>query len=242
MRPYPRTVAVATIAVIASLLGPLAPQAQAAPAAKRIMVYGDSITQGSSGDRTWRCRLWRRLGGSSKVNFVGLRRDLWAPRMSHLGSTAYADAGCDRDHAALWGVNFTDPRFDVSKMALASRADVVVAMIGQNDLLGGAGPSRLMTKWRTEIAQIRAARPGTDFVLVQDPDVWLTSTIAEFNSDLVSLARSLNTRSSRVVATANPGFDQVRDTVDGMHPSASGETRIASVVARSLRRIGVGRG
>ncbi|MCW2762671.1 MAG: lipolytic protein family [Marmoricola sp.] len=232
------------VAVLGCLLGPASPQAEAATAVRRIMVYGDSVTQGSSGDWTWRCRLWRGLrAGSTDVDLVGPRRDLWAWRTGHLGSSAYADPGCDRDHAALWGVQFSNPGFDLSTMALASRADVVVGMMGQNDLLdGSSAPAQLVNRWRSEISQIRASRPDTDFVFVQDPDVWLTGSIADYNARLVSLARSLSTARSRVVASANPNFDRVRDTVDDMHPSANGEVRIAFVVANALRSVGVGRG
>lgn len=44
---------------------------------ERIMVVGDSITQGSSGDYTWRYRLWRHLTDRGvRVDLVGPRDDL----------------------------------------------------------------------------------------------------------------------------------------------------------------------
>ena len=49
--------------LVAGLLG-LAPPTVADPAPVRIMVVGDSITEGSSGDWTWRYRLAKYLDAS----------------------------------------------------------------------------------------------------------------------------------------------------------------------------------
>jgi hypothetical protein len=43
----------------------------------RIMLFGDSITQGSTGDWTWRYRLWQTLAAAGvDFDFVGPRNDL----------------------------------------------------------------------------------------------------------------------------------------------------------------------
>ena len=43
----------------------------------RIMLVGDSITQGSTGDHTWRYRLWQHLRADRvPVRFAGPRHDL----------------------------------------------------------------------------------------------------------------------------------------------------------------------
>ena len=55
----------------------------------RILLVGDSVTQGSAGDWTWRYRLWKHFDAAGvAVDFVGPRNDLydnvdrcaWAPR------------------------------------------------------------------------------------------------------------------------------------------------------------------
>ena len=70
----------------------------------RILIVGDSITQGSAGDWTWRYRLWQHLTEHGvSVDFVGPRDDLWDNVTSQFGSQAYVDPAFDQDHAARWG-------------------------------------------------------------------------------------------------------------------------------------------
>lgn len=230
------------LTLMAAVVGMPALTADAATSTPKILIYGDSTTQGSSGDATWRCRLWRHLGSAGVVtDFVGPRSDLWAWRQGGFGSTAYAGS-CDRDHAAVWGMTFGNPTPELSPTAIDYEADVVIGMIGGNDLVGGtATPDEVAQMWRRQITQIRSSRPGTDFVLVSDPDVWLPN-IADGNAALVGLAGEMDTAESRVVMTANPNFDEVRDTIDNMHPSANGEVRIAAVVADALAGLGLGSG
>ena len=44
----------------------------------------------------------------------------------------------------------------------------------------------------------------------------------------------------KVVLTADPGLDRVRDTIDDNHVTSSGEVRLAAVVADALAAIGYG--
>ena len=214
----------------------------AAAGAHRIMFYGDSVTQQSSGDVTWRCRVYDHLRRNGvAADLVGPRTDLLRWRTRTLGSQEYAGPACDRDHASLWGMTFMEPAFGLASTAANQSADVVVAYIGQNDLLANsAGVPTLVERMRAEIVRARQLRPGIDVVLVRDGEVWLDRDIPAYNDGLAGLAQRLDTPDARVVMTADPGLDRYRDTVDDNHVTASGEVRLAAVVTDALARIGQG--
>lgn len=207
----------------------------------RILVHGDSITQQSSGDWTWRCRIWQHLrADGAAVDFVGPRTDLWNWRKDVFGSMAYAEPACDNAHASTWGNSLARPAYDVSDLVEQYSADVVISQVGINDLLYGLlSLDQMIDRWRTDITQSRAQSPGTDFVLVPVPDVWY-AYVTEYNQRLRDLAVELDTPQSRVVVPADPVLVRTRDTLDNSHPSPNGEIRIAATISDALAAIGVG--
>ena len=93
------------LALLAGLLVASTPSSAAPDEPVRILLVGDSMTQESSGDWTWRYRLWQHLTKHGvSVDFVGPRNDLWEYVEAHDGSQAYVDPAFDRDHAAYWGM------------------------------------------------------------------------------------------------------------------------------------------
>lgn len=209
----------------------------------RILLYGDSFTMGFSGDWTFRYRLWRHLTSSgTQFDFVGPRNDMREYVSRQLGSQGYRDSNFDRDHASLGGMTFSRPLWEVSTLVQDYQADVVVGFVGANDIVQRLQtPAQLVERWRAQIAEARANRPGTDFVLVQMPDTWFAG-IPAYNAGLVALAHELDTADSRVVATDLAQFDPHTDTYDFAHPSASGERKVAALVSTTLASIGIGTG
>lgn len=234
-----RALALALVGFLA-LSGALSVPARAAEPL-RILLYGDSVTQGSSGDWTWRYRLWSHLTASgTAVDMVGPRSDLWSFVGNAGGSVQYADPKFDTDHAAVWGTTFSSPTDDFSQSVLTAQADVAVGLIGLNDLLYGLlTPTGLADRWRTEITQTRADAPATVFVLVKTAQTWYGG-VDEYNTLLDALAAELDTPDSRVVSTAVPSFSAASDTFDGTHPSAAGEVKIAAAVSDALAGLGLG--
>ena len=172
---------------------------------------------------------------------VGPRRDLWNWRLHRAGSTQYSGRGCDTDHASQWGMKFSEPVYDVSDMVRDYHPDVLVGLIGLNDLLYGVqSPEQLTERWRSEITASRAIAPSTDFVLVPVPDTWYAN-VDDYNARLGALAAELDSVDSRVVVSASPGLVPATDTIDNSHPSANGEERIAATVSDSLASLGLGR-
>ncbi len=199
----------------------------------RILLHGDSVTQGSAGDWTWRYRLWKHLVSSGEqVDLVGPRDDL------RDGSATYADPAFDRDHAARWGMS--GGALDRSVTSLMSYApDVIVDGLGINDLRT-ATPETAVARAVERVEQARAVDPGVDVVLWRLPQTWRPG-VAAYDELVAQAVAALDTPQSRVVlADVATGFDRARDTYDTLHPSASGEVRIAAAVADALASLGVG--
>lgn len=215
--------------------------ADPAEGATKVMLFGDSITHGRDGDWTWRYRLWRQLqaAGERGVDFVGPANDL------HSGSRGYQDPLFDSDHASRWGTTLAEPAYSPGTLGRVYVPDVVVVELGVNDLRHGASPEEVEGSMRRTVAELRGAAPGIDVVVVHVPVVTVDGAL-ELNDRYDALAEELDTDDERVVvARADDGFvpDPTlpgADSYDGLHPSASGELKIATSVAGALGELGIG--
>jgi lysophospholipase L1-like esterase len=218
--------------------------ATAAPAdgPVRILLVGDSMTQGSSGDWTWRYRLWQHLVGAGvSVDFVGPRDDLWDNVTGDFGSQAYVDPGFDRDHAARWGMSMTFPDIPIDDLVDAYQPDVVVEMLGVNDLqFLGETPAETEGVLRGFIADARSADPDVDLVLGRVPQPWLPKVV-DFNARIDAMAAELTTPASRIVsAQSDAGLVREEDTWELFHPNARGDVKVAAGMADALSALGIG--
>lgn len=233
----------AAVMCLPMLVGARSPAQAAVESTTRVMLVGDSVTHGSSGDWTWRYRLWQHLSRTASVDLVGPRQDVWDNLRNVPGSQDYLVRDFDRDHASYWGGSFAklvDDRL-IADLVTEHRPDVVVEMLGVNDLTwGGEAPSSVLARAREFVAAARSADPGVDVVLAEVPQGWATGAGA-FNDGLGRLAAELDSAASRVVlARASSGFRQVADTWDPAHANARGELKLAAAVADALAQVGVG--
>lgn len=208
----------------------------------RILLLGDSVTQGSSGDWTWRYRLWQHLTASgASFDFVGPRDDLWDLRTGGPGASSYADPAFDRDHAARWGMwaGFLDE--PVADLMADHQPDVLVVMLGVNDLIWSDDPPEAVAERMGAIVDTaRASNPDVAVVLAEATQTSFPDVPA-FNAALAAVAEGRSTGASPVVlADTTAGYDGAADTWDGSHPNARGEARIAAEVADALAVLGVG--
>ena len=205
------------------------------PEPLRVMLAGDSITQGFDGDFTWRYRIFQEFQRQAvPVDFVGPRR---APYGAH---GIYLATGWDSDHNALGGSVLWGRVGSIGADVASYRPDVLVAVYGTNDLVDGGTAAQLVANWRTYVASARAARPDVKIVLgeVATPKA---RTRAEANAGLAALATELSTEASPVVVADldSPDWDPSRYTRDRVHPNPTGETVIAQKVAEALAALGV---
>lgn len=243
------------VAVLAAGVALPTMTATAPPAAAavtyRVLITGDSITQGSSGDYTWRYRLWNKLAGTAKgkVAFVGTRTDLFDNVGNKSGSQYYAASFSAKSHSAKWGDAYADELDSIGSQVSKSKATTLVAMLGSNDLAYKTSPEATVANVKTYIQRARKARPGIDVVVgevVNRYDPWagtysLNDEADAYATKLRALASSLNTSSQRVVvASTRNGWDAKKHTWDGTHPNPTGEKLIAQRVSEGLAKLGIG--
>ena len=230
------------LAALVCVQGPSAPAGADDPEPVRILLVGDSITQGSSGDWTWRYRLWRHLADHGvAVDLVGPRTDLKDYVSGDLGSQDYLDPGFDRDHAARWGMQLADLDVPVETLVATYQPDVVVTLLGDNDLGAGRTPQEVADLLEAYVGDARSADPAVDLVLARDPRPLIQPGVPAYNALVTDLAAELDSPASPVVvADTDLGYDDYADTFDFAHPNARGELKIAAAVADALSELGVG--
>lgn len=221
--------------------GAVASSAVARPA--NVLLVGDSVTMGSTGDWTWRYRLWKHLAATApgQVDLVGPRTDLYDRATRTYGHQEYVDADFDRDHAASWGTGATFPPYPVHELVAGHQADTVVEMLGLNDLDHlPLTPDQVADEVRDLVTEARSANADVDMVLGEVAQTWVAGAL-ELNARLHEIAAELDSPQARVVvAETADGFFRRRDTYDNSHPNARGEVKIAAAVADALSRTGLG--
>lgn len=257
-RRFPGLIAVAAAGMLAVTLfagGPVRssmPEADTRPAGRetrppehiddpRVMIVGDSLTQGSAGDVTWRYRLWRHLRDQG-AHFVGPRTALYDNVTGHGGSNAYAVPEFDRAHYAVRNAAVAGQAVRVGRQVVKYRPDYLLVLAGRDDLISGAGHQGVLDHVRDLVIAARVARSDLRFVLGRLPQSVLygqargaVTEIARFNAELPALAAELSVPESPVtVAFADRDFAPVKDTWDGAHANPRGELKIAAEFADAL--------
>jgi fibronectin type 3 domain-containing protein len=222
---------------------PCAPVAgQPSGGSPRLMVVGDSISQGSSGDYTWRYRLYEHLVANGLTpQMVGPYNWLFNNVTSVQGDCTYADPVFETAHDAVWGRMLADEMATIQAEVGASQPDYLLVLIGINDLaFGRTDVPGTEANLKTFVANARAANPNLRIVLGDLlPKLAMTSTLAsavtQYNTDLPTIASQLSTASSPVVVVDDASaIDPSADLWDGTHPNANGEVKIAAGFANAL--------
>lgn len=212
--------------IVLALGAALAPSATAAPAAApvRIMPLGDSIT-GSPG--CWRAVLWNRLQstGYRNIDFVGT--------LNQQGCSQALD-GDNEGHGGELVTNVANQNLLPGRLA-ATRPDIVVMHLGTNDVWSNISPDTILAAYTKLVQQMRASNPNTKLVVAQlipmNPSgcTACAQRVVALNARIPGWARATSTaRSPVTVVDQWTGFNTSSDTYDGVHPSASGNDKIAA--------------
>jgi len=194
-----------------------------------IMPLGDSITWGNRGG--YRNELYRLLSADGyQVDLVGSLRDP-------------STVAPDKDHEGHTGFKIHEIRFGVSSWLRAADPDVVLFMIGTNDITWTVPDTVNDIADRLEglVGEILAFRPGLIVLLATIPPL-PPGRVPPMGLERTELNRDYNTQ----IKTRFAGRERVRladvhaalsldDNYDGVHPTQAGQDRIGRVWYETLR-------
>ncbi|WP_329155147.1 GDSL-type esterase/lipase family protein [Streptomyces sp. NBC_01456] len=218
------------------------------------MFVGDSMTIGSTGDFTWRYRMWQHLNATSggPYRIVGPRRALYDPATGTAASSAYADPGFPEEarcHLAGWGEGWLHMAPVIGDAVRRYEADTLLVSLGLIDLGFYTNAVQTAKNVRHFVAQARAAAPHLRAVLMPViPNVRAATDSAfgaecvRFNELLAKAVADLSAPGSPLLLACEPdGWDIERATYDGTHPSERGERLLAGAFAEAMHQAwGVG--
>jgi lysophospholipase L1-like esterase len=217
---------------------------QPAGGSPRIMIVGDSITQGSSGDYTWQYRLYEHLRADGvSPQMVGPYNWLFNNVTNVQGDCSYANPRFERASDALWGTTLFAEKNVIRAKVARYRPGYLLVLLGLDDIFWyGISQPDMAANLKGFIAAARAARPRIRIVLgLIPPDIHqqtepaFAASIATFNKTISSTAAKLSTTASPIaVAHDGSGINVAADLWDGTHPNANGEVRIAAGFADAL--------
>ncbi|USQ88972.1 GDSL-type esterase/lipase family protein [Streptomyces phaeoluteigriseus] len=212
----------------------------------RIMPVGDSMTIGSSGEFTWRHRMWRHLCATygGPLTLVGPRETLYDKAADAPTSNAYADPDFPRQHLAGWGEGWLHMAPLVGDAVRECRADILLVSLGLIDLGFYTDAEQTAGNVRAFVEQARAANPRIGMVLLPvipniraATDEPFGAQVARFNELLAKAAADLDAPPSPLLLASIPeAWDIDGDTYDGTHPNANGEHRLARAFAEALHQ------
>ncbi|MFE5502598.1 fibronectin type III domain-containing protein [Amycolatopsis japonica] len=210
-----------------------------------VMIVGDSISQGSAGDFTWRYRFDKHeTAADAQLSLVGPRTDLFDNVAGDWNDNhTYADPMFGQRHDALWGQSMAGAAARIQDEVAAQRPDYLLVLLGINDLgFGMSDPAGTEQSLRGFVANARAADPGVQFVFGTllpnqrtQSDSGYSTSVADFNARLRRAVDELSTGDSQIyVAETAKDISPSGDLWDGTHPNAQGEVKIAAAFADSL--------
>jgi lysophospholipase L1-like esterase len=212
------------IAVIAAVALVTVRPAASAVDPVRIMPLGDSIT-GSPG--CWRALLWNRLQttGFTNIDFVGTQ----PPQ----GCSVPYD-GDSEGHGGALVTAVADQNQLVGWLA-ATHPHIVLMHFGTNDVWSNISVPVILAAYSKLVDQMRASDP-TMRVLVAQIIPMGANACAECPARVTALnaaipgwaAGKTTTQSPITVVDQWTGFDAATDTVDGVHPNDSGNTKMSN--------------
>ncbi|WP_327183698.1 GDSL-type esterase/lipase family protein [Streptomyces sp. NBC_01334] len=212
----------------------------------RFMPVGDSMTIGSSGEHTWRYRMWRHLCATHDGPFTlsGPRETLYDKATDSPASYAYADPDFPRGHLAGWGEGWLHMAPLIGEAVRTSRADILLVSLGLIDLGFYTNAEQTAENARAFAAEARAANPRIAMVWLPvipniraADDAPFAAQVTRFNELLAKTAADLNEPGSPILLASVPeSWDIDTDTYDGTHPNANGEHRLASAFAAAMHQ------
>lgn len=200
----------------------------------RILLLGDSITQGGREPgrprvESYRPRLFRALvDHGARFDFVGsMRMGLNDP----IETPPYRGRAFDPDHEGHWGWTSRRIRRRLDGWLARYDADVALVLLGSNDRDHGLTVGDTVDELGRVVDALRRDNPRVVVLLGQVFHEGLRYQHLRWRT--AALAEATSTRASPVLAVDHRrGWSDAADprralTIDGVHPNAAGDARLA---------------
>ncbi|GKZ18954.1 hypothetical protein AbraIFM66951_001914 [Aspergillus brasiliensis] len=228
----------------------------------RVMIVGDSMSQGKEGDYTWRYRIWEWFRAQNiAMHMVGpytgtapsepqahgeLQATLGQPKTSG-GYAPDVSPDFDRHHFAVWGRVAAVDKDLIYDVLSAHQADLMLLMLGFNDMAWfQSDASGTLDSIRTLVINARAANPNLKFAIANVPqrsfipgreDLPINTNI--YNALLRNAIPEWSTADSPIhLVELQENYDCGPNACpagyDGLHPNAAGEYQIARAFSLTL--------
>jgi len=198
----------------------------------RIMPLGDSITEAEGGHASYRYWLWQfLLAEGLEVDFVGGRSGVFR------GQPLFSDF--DQDHQGHWDWHADQLLANSNTYASLHNPDIVLLHAGTNDLRRNESIDSTLNETAQIIDTFRVHNPNVNFIVARIiPSSVGNDRIDNFNNSLPALVAAMDQEDSRVILVdQNTDFFLSSDTYDGVHPSQSGEQKMALRWLSALRTL-----
>jgi lysophospholipase L1-like esterase len=209
----------------------------------RIMIVGDSITEGSAGDYTWQYWLYEHLRADGvSPRMVGPNHWLYNNVTRTEGDRSYANPRFEHANDSSWGMTVFSEKAAIGATVASYRPDYLLVLLGLDDLFWyGISQSDMAANLASFIAAARAARPHIRIVLgLIPPDIHtqtkpaLAASVATYNHTISSTASQLSTTGSPIAVARDGDINVAADLWDGTHPNTNGQIKIAAAFADAL--------
>ena len=241
-------VAFAGIILLASIgMGFARPESPREQTPLRIMMLGDSITQGAYYNDSYRYYLWKALVDADiEFDFVG---SLSANYGGNPNWVAYKGQTFDPDHEGHWGWcaenilrGIKGQRKNNLKNWLDEYTpDIVLIHIGTNDIYRSQSHKSTVKDLNGMIKILRADNPNVVILLAQLIPLnrdGIVVPIGDLNKRISSFAAEMSEPGSPVFAVNQyTGFSVAADTYDGIHPNKNGEEKMAARWFEALQTV-----
>lgn len=195
------------------------------------MPLGDSITQGSRHQNSYRRPLWHALRQEGfSVYFVG------SQKRNHLGGPP--DRDFDVDHEGHWGWRVDEVLRKLDTWTAKARPDIVLVHLGTNDLSQDKPSHQILHEMIELVNILREHNPRVVILLAKLIDnAFISHQVQDLNRAIQGIAGLATSESPIIIVDQWTGFDPRIHTYDGTHPNDAGERKMAARWAEALAPI-----
>lgn len=203
----------------------------------RIIVIGDSISEGYGGQRSYRYDLWEQLVNEDyAVDFIGTRSALTTGLCSTTQCPNITQAGpvprvfsFDPQHQAESGIRADEVDGQLSAIlsngVYTNGANVALIHLGTNDLLQNRSAADTAASLQSIINTLQARFPEIHILIAQIiPYAADTGEVTDLNNLIATFSAQTNV----YVVNQFAGYNAGPDNFDGIHPNTNGESKLAN--------------